>query len=125
MPAQLTNHLWQSSLFAVAIGLLSLAFLKNRAPVRYWLWFSASLKFLIPFALLIGLGSRVEWAPSAKKLGPQLTASAVSFTMAVSQPFFDSPPAPPTNRTRDWTPIGIFGVWACGFAAIALVRLRG
>ncbi len=32
--------------------------------------------------------------------------------------------APHAGR-RDWTPIAIFGMWACGFAAIALIRFRG
>ena len=32
------NHLWLSTLFAAAAGLLTLAFRKNRASVRYWLW---------------------------------------------------------------------------------------
>ena len=48
MIARLTNHLWQSTLFAVAAALLTLVFRKNRAQVRYWLWFSASLKLLFP-----------------------------------------------------------------------------
>ena len=60
MIGELTNHLWQSTLFAVAAGLLTVAFRKNRAQVRYWLWFSASLKFLIPFSLLMSLGSHLE-----------------------------------------------------------------
>jgi hypothetical protein len=55
MITALTNHLWQSTMFAIVAGLLTLAFRKNRAKVRYWLWFSASLKFFIPFSLLINL----------------------------------------------------------------------
>jgi len=31
MIAELTNHLWQSTLFALAAGLLTLALRKNRA----------------------------------------------------------------------------------------------
>ena len=31
------NHLWQSTLFALASGLLTLAFRQNRAQVRYGL----------------------------------------------------------------------------------------
>jgi len=50
---EITNHLWQSTIFALAAALLTLACRRNRAQVRYWLWLSASLKFLIPFALLI------------------------------------------------------------------------
>lgn len=37
MIGQWTNHLWQSTLFAVAAALLTLAFGKNRAQVRYCL----------------------------------------------------------------------------------------
>ena len=31
-----TNHVWQSTLYAAAAGLLTLAFRNNRAQVRYW-----------------------------------------------------------------------------------------
>ncbi len=51
------DHLWQSTVFAVLAGLLTLLLRKEHARVRYWLWMAASLKFLLPFALLIGLGS--------------------------------------------------------------------
>src|SRR5438132_9685243 len=64
----MTNHLWQSTVFALAAGLLTLAFRKNRAQVRYWLWLSASLKFLVPFALLMSLGNHLGWAPAARKI---------------------------------------------------------
>jgi bla regulator protein BlaR1 len=49
MIGELTNHLWQSTLFAAVAGLLTFAF-KHRAQVRYWLWFSASFKFFVPWA---------------------------------------------------------------------------
>src|SRR5580692_10653616 len=52
-----SNHLWQSTLFAAAAGLLTLALRKNRAQNRYWLWLSASVKFLIPFSILVDTGS--------------------------------------------------------------------
>src|ERR1700735_1833916 len=45
MLRELANHLWQSTLFAGVVALLTFAFRRNRAQVRYWLWFSASLKF--------------------------------------------------------------------------------
>jgi bla regulator protein blaR1 len=62
------NHIWQSTLFACAMGLLTLAFQKNRARVRYWLWFAASLKFLIPFSLLTALGGL---APAVRRVLPR------------------------------------------------------
>jgi bla regulator protein blaR1 len=125
---ELANHLWQSMLFAVVAGLLTAAFRKNRAQVRYWLWFSASLKFLVPFSVLIGLGARAElWAPAAQEIATQIAPPEVSFRMEqIAQPFPEAVPlAPVTRGTRDWLPIAVFGVWACGFAAITLIRFRG
>jgi bla regulator protein blaR1 len=55
------NHLWQSTVFAVVAGLLTLMLKNIRARTRYWLWLAASLKFLAPFALLISMGNHVEW----------------------------------------------------------------
>ena len=84
MTEVLTHHLWQSTLFAVAAGLLTLALRENRASVRYWLWFSASIKLFIPFGLLIGLGSRLWQAP----VGLRVAAPAVSLAVeGITQPF--------------------------------------
>ena len=57
----LGNHLWQSTIFAVIAGLLTLLLRKNQARTRYWLWLAASGKFLIPFSLLVSLGSHLSW----------------------------------------------------------------
>ncbi len=54
----LANHLWQSTLFALVVGCLTLLLRKNSARVRCLLWLAASTKFLIPFALLTLLGSQ-------------------------------------------------------------------
>jgi bla regulator protein BlaR1 len=123
----MTNHLWQSTLFAIAAWLLTIAFRKNRAQVRHWLWFSASFKFLIPFSLLMALGSQLERTPAGKKLAKQITPPAVSQTMMqVSQPFSETLPlAPSTRSNRDWASLTILAIWAIGFGAVALVRLRG
>jgi len=125
MIAQLTNHLWQSTLFAAVAGLLAVAFRKNRAQVRFWLWFSASLKFFVPFALLMNFGSQLQWTP-ARTIATQIAAPAVSFAMAqITEPFPTLPVAPSTRGTGDWVPIAILGVWACGFAGVTLMRFRG
>jgi len=65
MTQQLLNHLWQSTLFAGVIGLLTLALRSNSARLRYWLWLGASVKFLIPFSLLVSLGSDFGWREAA------------------------------------------------------------
>ena len=119
----LTNHLWQSTLFAAVAALLPVAFRKNRAHIRYWLWLSASLKFLVPFSFLIGLGSLLAWTPAAKSIATQ----AVSFTVVqITQPFpqtFSAMPSVP--RATNWILIAVFAVWACGSVVTALQLLRG
>src|SRR5205823_7929051 len=124
MIAEMTNHLWQSTAFAIVVGLMTLAFRKNRAHVRYWLWLSASWKFLLPFSLLMSLGSHLDWAPGTQKIAaaPAVTLNIVQ----VSQPFPESFAVTPSARgARDWTPIVIFSGWACGFLAITVMRFRG
>jgi bla regulator protein blaR1 len=59
--AAFVNHVWQSTLFAAMAGLLTVVLRKNRAHTRYWLWLAASVKFLIPFSLLVGIGSHLGW----------------------------------------------------------------
>src|ERR1039458_6995915 len=59
MAPAVANHLWQSTAFAVVAGLLTLALRKNHARARYWVWMAASMKFLLPFALLVAIGSHL------------------------------------------------------------------
>src|SRR5690349_1755362 len=75
------NHLWQSTLFAAIAALLTLALRKNHAHARYWLWLTASLKFLLPFSLLVRIGSYLT--PS--RTAPAQTLSYV--VLQVGQPF--------------------------------------
>ena len=94
----LWNHLWQSTLCAAAVWLLTLAMRKNRAAVRYWLWFAASVKFLVPFSLLVSAASQLEWRTT-----PVNTPPAIAFAVAqISQPFalLVSTPAPAQSRRR-------------------------
>jgi beta-lactamase regulating signal transducer with metallopeptidase domain len=57
----LLNHLWQSTLFAATAGLLTVTLAKHGAHVRYGLWYAASLKFLLPFSLLVSVGTHIVW----------------------------------------------------------------
>lgn len=112
------NHLWQSTLFAAVAGLLTLALRKNHARARYWLWLAASLKFLVPFALLTSLGSRMAWSR-----GSAATQDALSFVIEqVSQPFAhqnSSQAAPQTVFAA--LPTLLIAAWACGFIAVLVV----
>jgi len=114
----IANHLWQSTLFAGAAGLLTLILRKNPARVRHWIWVAASLKFLVPFSLLVALGSNLGW-----RTAPVSTPSVFSIVAdQVSEPFPEpmvSPSplltAPRTNRL----PLILVMAWAVGFAGIA------
>lgn len=113
----LANHLWQSTLCAMAVWLLTLALKNNRASVRYSLWMAASVKFLIPFALLVGLGSQLGWRTS-----PAIPQRQFPIVInQIARPFVSSAPRP---RLREQPPAPtrfpeslLFGVWFCGFAA--------
>jgi RND family efflux transporter MFP subunit len=121
MTGILMNHLWQSTLFAGMAAALTLAFRADRAQVRYWLWFTASLKFLLPFVLLTMIGRHLEWMPAT----PQIAPPPVSRTIVqINEPFAGVTGKSSQRRPLDWAPLALLGVWACGFAAIALVRWR-
>ncbi len=121
-----TNHLWQSTIFALAAATLALALRNNRAQIRYWLWLSASVKFLIPFALLIALGSNFRDTLAARRIAPEFTVPVVSLKMMqITQPFPDPWISPAAPQTTGWLPIAIVALWACGFGAIVLMRWRG
>jgi bla regulator protein blaR1 len=77
------DHLWQSTLVTAAIAALTLAFRRTLAQTRYWIWFAASLKFLIPFAALASLGAQFEWRQAL----PPAPAEWTFAIEAVSQPF--------------------------------------
>ena len=95
---QWTNHLWQSTLFAIVVALMTLAFRMNRAHVRYCLWLSASFKFLVPFALLMNLGNSLWSAFATRKIATELAPPAVSHTVEhIAEPFTDSLSFVPSN----------------------------
>ena len=58
--AALVNHLWQSTVVVGIAWLLAWALRRNHARARYWVWFAASVKFLLPFSFLIAAGERLR-----------------------------------------------------------------
>src|SRR6187455_1213026 len=87
----LANHIWQSTIFAIGVGALTLLFRKNSAVVRYRLWLIASVKFLIPFSVLVGLGGVLDWTPVQ-----QFTPAKVPVVIRQIGLPFSVPPALPT-----------------------------
>jgi beta-lactamase regulating signal transducer with metallopeptidase domain len=118
------NHLWQSTLFAIAVWLLTLALRKNHAAVRYGLWTAASVKFLIPFSLLVSIGSHLGWRTAAATVIAQPQWSSV--VEDIGRPFATSAPAlqaiaPPVSNPL---PAILFAVWLCGFAVSIVLWFR-
>ena len=120
----IVNYLWQSSCFALLAALLAFALRSHSPKMRYWVWLSASLKFLIPFALLVSLGNEVQRpAPhSVSASDPVFSTTLVQ----IAEPFSpDSSAIVPVHDPMHWMPISIAVVWALGVLTIALARCRG
>src|SRR6185312_10708657 len=126
MIGEFLTHLWQSTFFAIAAGLLTLVFRRNRANVRFGLWLAASLKFFVPFALLMHLGSHIQWTPATHKIATQYATPAVAFALDyVADPFaVGAQPIPAPPQRIDWTVITFLSLWIAGFLTVAAIRLR-
>ncbi|MGP8260765.1 MAG: TIGR03435 family protein [Acidobacteriaceae bacterium] len=121
------NHLWQSTAFAAVVWLATLLLRRNQAGVRYGLWLAASMKFLVPFSLLVGLGSLL---PKPQHV---VVAMPVSYAMdTVAQPFTETPMdiAPVSvahvseARSFGWhrmAPEFVAGLWLCGVMGVLAV----
>jgi TonB family protein len=104
----MANHLWQSTLFALLAGVSTLALRNNQARIRHHLWLAASLKFLIPFALLVNAVSQMgKWNGSTD---PQPVFYLVLQT--VSQPF------PQAASLLRWLPGLVAVLWLAGFVTV-------
>jgi uncharacterized protein (TIGR03435 family) len=117
--APIANHLWQSTLFAGVAGLLTLALRKNSARVRHWVWVAASLKFLVPFSVLITLGSYVQWGrvsvPTQTNFSIALDQVSQPFTApTISAPLLSTAPSP-----GSMFPAVLWTAWGVGFIGIA------
>jgi uncharacterized protein (TIGR03435 family) len=125
------NHLWQSTIFVVAVGLLTLVLRNNRAQVRHRLWLAASLKFLVPFAALTAVGRQFGWE-SVPIVGPEVMLVIDTMSQPFSQPASSVTVAvaPPLTAPAV-APAGSFIlllIWLGGFTAILLhwfVQWRG
>ena len=119
----LANHLWQSTLFAVAAGLLTLTLRENHARARYVLWLIASLKFLVPFSWLVAIGNRFSWHIPASTAG-----ATYSVIEQVGQPFTQAPapsfsPAPIAWLNLTHLAVILLAIWLCGFLIVFFIWL--
>jgi bla regulator protein blaR1 len=118
----MANHLWQSTLFMVLAAIVTLALKKNQARIRHSVWLAASLKFLIPFSLLISLGSRLASPYFSRSAGNGLYSAMKEF----GQPFTFVILAPATHESNaayllTLLPVVIAAVWLCGLVTVLIL----
>jgi len=112
----LLNHLWQSTLVVLLAGLLTLTLRENYASARYSIWLAASLKFLVPFSLLIGLGQQLGWL-SVTGEPPQWTIIVSNIARPASIPnALAMPRSLPTALT--YGGYLLCAAWLLGFIAV-------
>jgi TonB family protein len=107
MLTEIVNHLWQSTFIVTVIAALAAMLRDHGAHVRYWLWWAASVKFLVPFSLLVVLGSAFGGS-----VVPLIEPTAWPATLAFV--------AEPMPKAAPWPllALALLGVWAVGFAAV-------
>jgi uncharacterized protein (TIGR03435 family) len=121
----LANHLWQSTLFALAAALLTLTLRKNHARARYWLWLAASVKFLIPFSFLVDIGSHLTWLRSAAgtKIGLYFALEEIGqpFAQSMMPGVARAVPSETFSSFVHLFPSLLAAAWLCGFVAVLFV----
>src|SRR5277367_2419570 len=88
------NHLWQSTLFAAAIALACVALRRNSPRLRYCLWLAASMKFLLPFSLMISTGAKIKLPPDTPSLHAVTVQQISTWFTPVSTPSAALHPGP-------------------------------
>ena len=111
--AALANHLWQSTAVTGIAWLLSLSLRNNHARTRYWVWMIASVKYLIPFSLLIAAGESLRSASwplrfKGRCWQPRCSRSLCPFRWLPRPPPFHRP-VPCPNQQRLPRLLAIFG----------------
>ncbi len=133
---EVIDHLWQSTLFAIFVGLLTLAFRRNRARVRFALWFGASVKFLVPLSQVLWLGSvigsslpAVPGVTGSLGTGASPGASTVfgwlgSWLTATGTVALWPSTVTISEVAAAWLALALVVIWTGGFVAIVAFRLR-
>jgi uncharacterized protein (TIGR03435 family) len=129
----LVNHLWQSTGVFIAAWLLALGLRRNAARTRYWMWMTASVKFLVPFSLFIWVGEAMRPVVSTPAASPRLAV----VMQQITQPFAQS--AAPSDLTEfgsvtpsvaaphgnHWLLIALVALWLCGLFAVTASWIAG
>ena len=117
----LINHLWQSTLVAGIAWALAFALRSNHARVRYWVWMTASIKFLVPFTLFVQAGEKLRSMGTASIETPALAAAVAQVTQPFSRTqLFPTAAAATVSHASDWVIPILVSLWLCGSVLVAL-----
>jgi uncharacterized protein (TIGR03435 family) len=136
MIIDLGNHLWQSTMCVAVAALVTLALRNNGAHVRHAVWLVASLKFLVPFSLLTGLGGALSaWGAPATSAPDASRAFAAARDVSVAvdrvaQPFAGdmvTASSLSVSASDGLASIAtvLLAIWTIGFLAVVAMRVRG
>ena len=125
MISLIVNHLWQSTLFAVGVALLAHIMRRNSAKLRYALWLTASLKFLIPFALLTMLGAHISWRTVGTTPPPLVVLiDKIAEPLAAPGPTMREGVSSPALLSKGIVLNVLVVIWACGALAVFAFWLK-
>jgi len=110
MMEALADHLWQSTLFGLAIWLTSACMRGNSAAARHGVWLAASLKFLVPFSALYWLGT-------AAGIPVEYDTAFLLAVLAAATPVLS--PVPALEASRDSLPVWV-PVISCLWLAVTI-----
>jgi bla regulator protein blaR1 len=119
----LLNHLWQSTVVGVLVWLACATWLRTHRPrLRFAVWMTASIKFLVPFALLVAAGQRVAapalLPPSQSQRVFDLVTSPAPIIAAA--PFTVSAAPQAATDSQRWLVGLLLAIWAFGALLVAL-----
>jgi bla regulator protein blaR1 len=121
----LANHVWQSTISVAVVALLTSLLRRYPARVSYSLWVIASIKFLVPFSLLVMIGGALPH--------PRYVSSQTAIYSAIDsagRPFSAIPVAQAPSASRraarrapisDWLPAAFATMWLSGVVVVLLV----
>jgi uncharacterized protein (TIGR03435 family) len=132
--AALMQHLWQSTMVCAALWLLSLMLRRNAARMRFRLWMLASVKFLLPFSLLITAGESFSVkrtaVPSVAPFfsmvieGPADEVAVEPHAAAPAESVAARAAVPTTTKRQSVLPWVVVFLWAAGALVISGVWMR-
>jgi bla regulator protein blaR1 len=124
MAMAVTNHLWQSTIGIAVAWLLTLMLRTNTARTRQRIWMAASLKFMLPFGLLVTAGSHmVQRRPAAQSASALYAAMNQWAQPAIALAVQQAPAELSAGAKRQSTawhalPMMLTVVWLCGFVVV-------